>query len=108
MAKTLILEHPNTGIMKKAYAGFELGILFFGPLYPLFRGDFKWFFIMLIVDILTCGIGVLIFPFLYNNIHFKKLLMQGYKISEIHGSNLAEMSKRLGIKLKTVDGYKDN
>lgn len=98
----MTVEHPETGIRKTAYVGFELGILFFGPLYPLFRGDFKWFFIMCAVDLFTLGLGFLIFPFIYNKIYLKELLKKGYRVSEIQGSNLEEMSKRLGISLKRM------
>ncbi len=39
---------------KESYVGFSWTTFFFGPFVPLFRGDFKWFFIML-VGLLTLG-----------------------------------------------------
>ena len=107
MAK-MIVEHSDFGDQKKVYVGFELGILFFGPFYPLFRGDFKWFIIMLIIDVFTFyGAGIFVFPFIYNKIYLKDLIKKGYKVKEIQGSTLEEMSKKLRIKLQTADGYEE-
>ncbi len=54
MAK-LILLNPHSGIIKQAPVGFTWTTAFFGPLPALYRGDFKWFFIQSLLDILLVG-----------------------------------------------------
>lgn len=67
------------GRRKRAPVGFSWTMLFFGILAPLFRGDFKWFFIMILLDILTAGLAWFVFPFFYNEWYYKDLINKGYK-----------------------------
>ncbi len=66
------------GVQKESYVGFSWTTLFFGPFVPLFRGDIKWFLIML-VGLLTFGILNLVFSFTYNKIYTSNLVEKGYK-----------------------------
>ena len=68
------LKNSN-GVIRKVPIGFSWTTLFFGIFVPLFRGDVKWFFIMLIVNLLTIGISGLIFPFIYNRIYIRGLMI---------------------------------
>ena len=63
---------------KEAYVGFSWTTFFFGPFVPLFRGDFKWFLIML-VGLFTFGILNIVFAFTYNKIYTNNLVAKGYK-----------------------------
>lgn len=64
----------SAGMCKEVKVGFSWTGLFFGILVPMVRGDWKGFFIWLIVDIVTVGIGWLIFPFVYNKTYIKRII----------------------------------
>lgn len=75
----IILEN-EAGLRKEVKDGFSWTTLFFGGFVPLLRGDLKWFFIMWILALLTCGISWLVVPFIYNKKYLEGLMMQGFKI----------------------------
>jgi len=64
----------NAGMVKVGQLGFSWTTFFFGPLVPLFRGDFKWFIIMA----LTFYLCPFLWSFLYNKIYTKGLLNKGF------------------------------
>lgn len=68
----------QVGALKQAKVGFSWTTLFFGPFVPLFRGDLKWLLIILLVDAVTCGIAVFVWPFVYNKTYIKGLLEKGW------------------------------
>jgi hypothetical protein len=39
MASSILIKHPDSGLMKKGYYGFSWTYLFFGFFVPLFRGE---------------------------------------------------------------------
>ncbi|GEM_PF-764901 len=105
MSVKVLLENPSTGTTKEVPHGFSWETLFFGPLVPLFRGDWKWFFYMVIIDGISLilskgilpdylpltqknpslsfiGIGIpwIFFAFVYNKFYIKRLISRGFKI----------------------------
>lgn len=80
------------GAVKTVKVGFSWTMLFFGFLVPLFRGDFKWAILSIVISALTCGICWLIFPFIYNKIYIKKLIEEGWLPVDVRGAQA--MSKR--------------
>ena len=68
----------EVGQIKEAKIGFSWSNFFLGPVTPLVRVDFKYFIIMLVCLILTCGISWLVFPFIYNKLYIIGLLLKGY------------------------------
>ncbi len=96
MAK-IILQHPHSGIIRKAPVGFSFTTLISGPVPALFRGDFKWFFIQLAFDCIS--LPWLIFPFIYNKIYIKKCLQEGYKVKSVNGATIEALNARLGLEL---------
>ncbi len=82
--------------MKKGLVGFSWTTLFFGPWPALFRGDYGWFgvgLLVAVVSIFLAGIPALIYnivmAFKYNKIYTKKLVIeQGFKPTDEVGSNL--------------------
>lgn len=96
MAK-LILEHPHSGIIKRASIGYSWTTLFFPTLPALFRGDLKGFLIQAILDCLL--IPILIFPSIYNKQYLQKLLSGGYKVRSAEGTTLEAAKGKLGINL---------
>lgn len=96
----LILQHPTTGIIKTAPLGFSWTTLFFGGLPALFRGDFKWFFIQLLLSCLL--IPAAVFPFLYNRIYLRSLLERGFKVQSTGGERIEDLNARLGVRLPVL------
>lgn len=82
----ITLRHYQSGHEIKTKKGFSWTTLFFGFFVPLFRGDVKWFFIILIVNVIvgsiTAGIGLLVtwivFPCIYNGRYISDLGKKGY------------------------------
>ena len=68
----------GSGLIREADWGFSWKTFFFGMFVPLVRGDVAWFFIGLCLVVFTAGIGLLIFPFVYNKIYVKKQLEKGF------------------------------
>ena len=65
--------------VKVVKEGFSWTMLFFGIFVPLYRGDWKWFLIILIANIFTYGWASVVFAFIYNKIYINDLLEKGYK-----------------------------
>lgn len=72
----------EVGIIKNIKIGFSWTTLFFGLFVPLVRGDWKWFLIILIASVVTCGISNIVFCFIYNKIYINELLEKGFKPSD--------------------------
>lgn len=68
----------SAGVTKEVKIGFSFTMLFFGLFVPLTRGDFKWTILSLIIALVTCGLGWLVMPFVYNKVYIKDLLERGY------------------------------
>jgi len=74
----MIRLHKN-GLVKKVSTGYSWKSLFFGCLYPAYRGDFKGFFIQWFVAGLTLGLNWFFTPFVYNKIYIRRLIEKGYQ-----------------------------
>ncbi|MEI8244544.1 MAG: HrgC protein [Lentisphaerota bacterium] len=98
----LIMEHPVTGIIKKAKTGFSWTFFFFTALVPLLRGDIKWFLLTIVIGLCTFGIGILVLCFMYNRIYITGLLEKGYKVREVEGGTQADAAASLGIRLPSI------
>ncbi|MCA0754892.1 DUF2628 domain-containing protein [Paenibacillus sp. N4] len=80
------LRHYQSGHVIYSEKGFSWTTLFFGFFVPLFRGDLKWFAVMLITNVLitivTAGFGLIIswfaFACIYNGSYIKDLGKKGY------------------------------
>ena len=70
------------GQVKVVKEGFSWTMLFFGIFVPLYRGDWKWFLIILIANLFTYGLASVVFAFIYNKIYINDLLEKGYKFQE--------------------------
>ena len=76
MKRTMKNEIGQVKVVKE---GFSWTMLFFGIFVPLYRGDWKWFLIILIANIFTYGWASVVFAFIYNKIYINDLLEKGYK-----------------------------
>ena len=73
------MKKNEIGQVKVVKEGFSWTMLFFGIFVPLYRGDWKWFLIILIANIFTYGWASVVFAFIYNKIYINDLLEKGYK-----------------------------
>lgn len=76
--KEITFTNEYTKQYKTAPIGFSWTTLFFGCFPALFRGDWKWAGIQFILSICTSGLSCFVMPFLYNKLHIKDLLKQGF------------------------------
>ena len=96
---TVTIEDKKNNIIKEAPVGFSWTVLFFGCFVPLFRGDWGWFFIMLIAGIITFGISGIIFAFIYNRTYLQNSLTKGFKVKSYVGDKkLIESKAQIKIK----------
>ncbi|WP_127849346.1 DUF2628 domain-containing protein [Lacticaseibacillus hulanensis] len=80
------LTSSYTGETKQVKVGYSWTTLFFGFFPALFRGDFKWFAIIALIEVacgsFTLGFGAtlvtFIFSFIYNGLYIKDLLSKGF------------------------------
>ena len=78
MATEINLKKGN--LAKKGLVGFSWTTLFFGFFVPIFRGDFTWAIIMVVLEAITCGASNIVMAFFYNNkIYTAKLLENGWE-----------------------------
>lgn len=92
MAISVNLE--KNGMIRQAPVGFSWTTLFFGFLVPLFRGDWVWFIIMLLIGMLSLGVINFILCFLYNKIYVTKLIENGWVPADAYS---AEILRSKGI-----------
>lgn len=79
-------------------------MFFFGFWVPLFRGDWKWLIIMLLLDLIgifTLGtvtvIANIVMSFLYNKLYIQDLITSGYKPNDQASVNIL-MQKNMAFK----------
>lgn len=88
----------TNGVQSKvAPIGFSWTTFFFGCLPALIRGDWKWGLIQVVLAILTSGISILVFMFIYNKLYVKDLLDNGYTVLKIEGSTEEQIKLKLGL-----------
>ncbi|MGU8834282.1 DUF2628 domain-containing protein [Clostridium perfringens] len=75
---TRLLVRYKDGDKIYAPVGFSWTVFFFGAFVPLLRGDFKWFIIMLFLQIGGFNLLTLLFMFKYNQWYIDDLIAKGY------------------------------
>lgn len=83
-----VILRNDVGMVKECKVGFSWTTMFFGLFVPLIRGDIKNALIMGVLSLLTFGLSWLVFPFTYNKMYIKGLLMQGFKGSTEQDNNI--------------------
>lgn len=99
---TIYFENPHNGQLREAPVGFSWTVFFFSCFPPIFRSDWKWFIIMVILALATAGLSGFVFIFIYNKIYIKELINSGYKVKSIEIGTIEQMSNNLGIKLESI------
>ena len=77
-------ENKRSNQLKLAPVGYSWTNLIFGFFVPLFRGDWKWAIIFLIVGIVTWGFGSIVTSFFYNTLYASDLMKDGFKIKSLN------------------------
>lgn len=93
----ITFEQKQTGSIKTAPVGFSWTVFFFGFFPALFRSDFKWFLIIILLGFCTFGISNLFFSFTYNKAYIKELIAAGYKATPTTSVSLDQISTKLGF-----------
>ncbi len=99
----VVLKHPQTGEIKESATGFAWWMLLFGVFVPLVRGDFKWFFLSLLLSIPTFGLIWIILPFIYNKIYIKELIKKGFKVQRVEGGSVEDLKRVLNMDVPIYD-----
>ena len=100
---SIIFKNPMTGAMKEAPVGFSWTVFFFGFFPPLFRGDWKWFFIILLLALITMGLSSFVFMFIYNKIYIKDLIGAGYKAQSIASGDMNFASAKVAMQIPMLE-----
>lgn len=106
-----ILENPRTGQIRMAPVGFSWTMFFFGPFAPMFRGDWKWALIILIIAI-ACGamtagflgwVPGLVGSFIWNKSYLNRLVSDGFQLkSTERGSSLERVDQEMGYSVRRL------
>lgn len=99
----LIMQHPNTGVIKKVGVGFSW-LIFAGPGWSLFWGDAKGCLLGSFLSIISLGLSQLFYwPRVYNKRRTVQLLEKGFKVKEVQGGTIEEAREKLGIALPVLE-----
>jgi hypothetical protein len=100
---TIHFKNPNSGELRQAPVGFSWTTLLFGCFPALFRGDWKWFSIQLLIALFTYGLSTFVFMFIYNKLYIKELINKGYKAASIEDGDFIKANSTLGISLPILE-----
>lgn len=89
----------RNGELKRSYFGWSFTSLFFGFFVPLFRGDWKSFFIYFFVDIFTAWLGCVVQMIIYNKSYTANLIKSGFYAQNEIDQNVL---KTHGIYVQTI------
>ena len=83
----VMINMQKNGIETAVPVGFSWTTLFFGFFVPLFRGDWLWVAIMLVLA--ACSLGTINFllSFFYNRIYLSNLLNKGWVPADEYSYN---------------------
>lgn len=95
----IVFKKQETGEMRVAPVGFSWTTAFFGVFPALFRGDFKWGLIMILIAIITFGLSHFVFMFIYNKLYIKKLIGDGFKAESISNNDFSKASSSIGLEI---------
>ncbi len=95
----IVFQNPHTGAIKTAPVGFSWTTLLFAFFPALFRGDWKWAIIQLMLVIFTSGLSSIVFAFIYNKFYIKDLIGSGFKVQSATGTDIKMISAQMGIEI---------
>lgn len=92
----IYFENPKTGQVKEAPVGFSWTVFFFGFIPALFRGHWVGVAIIIFTAMLTFGLSVFVFMFIYNKMYIKHLIEEGYNAKSA-SADLDFIQQKLGL-----------
>lgn len=132
---SITFENSNTGAIKKAPVGYSWTICNLNFFPALFRGDWKWVIIMIIMDFVVYNsfesfdtvlhtssilgdyilsdylvmLTAVIFAFFYNKLYITDLIGKGFKAKSITSSDVDvdSTARRLGIEIPISESVKN-
>ena len=100
---SIIFKNPITGVVKEAPVGFSWTTFLFGFFPALFRGDWKWAVIQIIIAMITMGLSGLVFMFIYNKLYIKDLIADGFKAQSIGSGDMSYASAKIGMEIPMLE-----
>ena len=70
----------------------------------MFRGDWKWFSVQLILGLMTLGLSSIVFMFIYNKLYIKKLIGEGFKGKSILDDDWAKANASIDTQIPLLEG----
>jgi hypothetical protein len=100
---TITFKNSFTNAVKQSPVGFSWTTFFFGCFVALFRADWKWFFIQLVLALITAGLSNFVFMFIYNKLYTKDLIRAGFKAASITGGDYTLANNKIGMDVPLLD-----
>ncbi|ANO57996.1 hypothetical protein LVP1_g067 [Lactobacillus phage P1] len=92
--RKVYLFNPRTGKTKSAPSGLSFTVTLFGPIAPLFRGDFLGFLLILAIYVFTGFnpfiniLGILLTSVFYNYFYISHKINSGYTVMSDEGKKM--------------------
>ena len=80
--RSVMIQHPQSGLTKKGFFGYSWTYLLFGWLVPVFRGEIGIGLMHLVFTVVTAGIFQAVMPFLYNRQYTSRQLTNGWVLAD--------------------------
>lgn len=100
---SIIFKNPNSGVMREAPVGYSWTTLFFSFFPALFRSDWKWAVIILIIQLCTFGLGAIVFSFIYNKLYIRDLIGNGFKAQSTASGDMNFASAKIGMQIPMLE-----
>lgn len=100
---SIIFKNAETSATKEAPVGFSWTSLFFGFFPAVFRADWKWAFIQMIVQVFTLGLSTVVFSVIYNKLYIKELINAGFKAQSIANDDMDFANATVGMQIPMLD-----
>lgn len=100
---SIIFKNPLTGAMKEAPVGFSWTTFFFGFFPAVFRGDWKFALVQLLIGSITLGLSNIVFAFIYNKLYIKELIGAGFKAQSIASGDMNFASAKIGMQIPQLE-----
>lgn len=89
--------------MKEAPVGFSWTTFFFGFFPAMFRGDWKYALIQLVIAFITLGFSNIVFAFIYNKLYIRDLIGAGFKAQSIASGDMNFASAKIGMQIPQLE-----
>lgn len=98
-SEVVVFRNAYNGQVRKVPIGFSWTTFFFGFFPALFRGDWKWAILQLLLSLVTVGLSGLYFMFAYNKIYLRELIDNGFELVG-NREKAEELYYKVGLPIK--------